>query len=51
MHDRHLAELSSGPIDATAVADALTTLRRFDRFWKHMADEGLHQGALTFRAA
>jgi len=51
MHDRHLAELSSGPIDATAVADALTTLRRFDRFWKHMADEGLHQGALAFRAA
>jgi len=51
MHDRHLAELSSGPINAAAVTDALTTLRRFDRFWNRMAGEGLHQGALTFHAA
>lgn len=51
MHDRHLSELSSGPIDATAVADTLTTLRRFDRFWNRMIEQGVQPGALTFRAA
>jgi len=51
MHDRHLAELSSSPIDATAMADTLTTLRRFDRFWGRMAEQGPQPGALTFRAA
>jgi len=51
MHGRHLAELASGPIDATAVADALTTLHRFDRFWHRMAGESLRQGAPTFFAA
>jgi DNA-binding MarR family transcriptional regulator len=51
MHDRHLAELSSGPIDAAAVADTLTTLRRFDRFWSRMAEQGPQPGALTRRAA
>lgn len=51
MHDRHLVELSAGPIDATAITDALTTLRRFDRFWNRMAEQGLHPSALAFRAA
>src|ERR1700756_1112985 len=38
MHDRHLAELAEGPIDAATVADTLATLRRFDRFWSRMAE-------------
>lgn len=40
MHDRHLAELAKGPIDAGALADMLATLRRVDRFWNRMADQG-----------
>ena len=51
MHDRHLGELSTGPIDAEAVIDTLTTLRRFDRFWNRMAEQGLQPGALAYRAA
>jgi DNA-binding MarR family transcriptional regulator len=51
MHDRHLAALSSTPIDATAITDTLTTLRRFDRFWNRMADQGLQPAALAYRAA
>jgi DNA-binding MarR family transcriptional regulator len=51
MHDRHLAELTSGPIDATAVADTLATLRRFDRFWSRMAEQGPQPRALASRAA
>jgi DNA-binding MarR family transcriptional regulator len=51
MHDRHLAELSCSPIDATAVADMLTTLRRFDRFWSRMIDQRPQPGALAVRAA
>lgn len=51
MHDRHLVELSTGPIDATAVSETLTTLRRFDRFWTRMVEQGLQPGSVTFRAA
>ena len=51
MHDRHLGELAGGPIDAAAINDTLTTLRRFDRFWHRMAEHGLQPGALAYRAA
>ena len=51
MHDRHLSELSTSAIDAEAILDTLTTLRRFDRFWNRMADHGLQSGALAYRAA
>jgi len=51
MHDRHLAQLQDGPIDATAVTDTLTTLRRFDRFWNRMVEQGLQPAALSYRAA
>ncbi|HEV2677927.1 MAG TPA: MarR family winged helix-turn-helix transcriptional regulator [Aliidongia sp.] len=39
MHDRHLAQMTEGPLNGTAVADALTTLRRVDRFWHRMAEQ------------
>ena len=51
MHDRHLGELSTSAIDAEAVLDTLTTLRRFDRFWNRMTDQSLQPSALTYRAA
>jgi DNA-binding MarR family transcriptional regulator len=51
MHDRHLAQLQEGPIDAGAVSDTLTTLRRFDRFWNRMVEQGLQPAALSYRAA
>jgi DNA-binding MarR family transcriptional regulator len=53
MHDRHLAELAEGPIDAATVADTLATLRRFDRFWNRMAElpAGRPIPALAYRAA
>jgi DNA-binding MarR family transcriptional regulator len=53
MHDRHLAELAEGPIDAASVTDTLATLRRFDRFWNRRAElpAGRPIPALAHRAA
>lgn len=51
MHERHLAAMAEGPIDVTMVAEALTTLRRFDRFWSRMVEQGRTPAALAHRAA
>ncbi|GGF29255.1 hypothetical protein GCM10011611_39100 [Aliidongia dinghuensis] len=61
MHERHLAELASAlangapadaaPTNATPVETTLTTLRRFDRFWSRMVDEGPRGRAIADRAA
>lgn len=51
MHDRHLAAMAGGPIDPAMVADTLSTLRRFDRFWSRMVEQGRGSVALAHRAA
>jgi DNA-binding MarR family transcriptional regulator len=40
MHGRHLATLAEWAIEPGMVGDALTTLRRFDRFWSRMVEQG-----------
>jgi DNA-binding MarR family transcriptional regulator len=41
MHDRHIASLTSTPVDEGAVSETNATLRRIDRFWTQIVDRGV----------
>ncbi|MGB8842609.1 MAG: MarR family winged helix-turn-helix transcriptional regulator [Aliidongia sp.] len=41
MHDRHVGNLASTPVDLQTLEDASVTLRRLDRFWTQIVERGV----------
>jgi DNA-binding MarR family transcriptional regulator len=41
MHDRHIASLSTTPVDEATIEGTNTALRRVDRFWTQIVDRGV----------
>ncbi len=47
MHERHLASLGQGVVQADDLAAAHRTLRRLERFWTHAVEMGARATAFT----
>jgi DNA-binding MarR family transcriptional regulator len=51
MHERHLASLSDGVVQADDLVSAHRTLRRLERFWTHAVEMGARAAAFPPAAA